>query len=135
MSIFQDLLAVKVLHLLSPWCDILWFLSKILSWITLTKLLLGNTPLLLTIGHHWTESTTMDFLLAAGADPCATNSNGETLLHRACKSLSNTNAATLLLAHNALPGCKQSSDGSTPIHWYANMLLLEIFLLDFDSPE
>jgi hypothetical protein len=79
----------------------------------------GNTPLLLTINKRMGSSspTALNLLLSAGADPCAMDSHGETLLHRACKTLSNTEVASQLLGYKANPGQARSSDGATPLHW------------------
>lgn len=78
----------------------------------------GNTPLLLTVGNaSGCTKVVLDWLLSVGADPCAVDFNGETLLHRACKSLSGIEVAARLLDYKANPEQARASDGATPVHW------------------
>ena len=80
----------------------------------------GNTPLLLTIGSSRISASdpmiNLKLFLAAGADPCAMDTDGESLLHRACKSLTTTEVAELLLSYKANPIQARASDGATPVH-------------------
>ncbi|KAJ8067271.1 hypothetical protein OCU04_004632 [Sclerotinia nivalis] len=78
----------------------------------------GDTPLLLTVLPNSDKfcQTSMELLLSAGANPCAVSSDGDTLLHRACRALSSTNLANQLLAFGANPNQARISDGLTPLH-------------------
>ncbi|KAF7954219.1 hypothetical protein EAE96_005348 [Botrytis aclada] len=77
----------------------------------------GDTPLLLTVSdsHEYCQ-VALELLLLAGANPCVENSDGGTLLHRACKTVSSTDLASQLLAFGADPNQAQISDGLTPLH-------------------
>ncbi|KAL9109201.1 MAG: hypothetical protein Q9227_006126 [Pyrenula ochraceoflavens] len=81
----------------------------------------GNTPILLTTSHHgfglnFDPQNCIELLLRAGADPCAANDNGETLLHKACEFSQTIGIARILLHHNANPVQARAIDGSTPLH-------------------
>ncbi|KAF7933838.1 uncharacterized protein EAE98_003547 [Botrytis deweyae] len=78
----------------------------------------SDTPLLLTVSPktHSYFQIALELLLSAGADPCTMNSDGETLLHRACEGLSSTDLAKQLLAFGANPNQARISDGVTPLH-------------------
>jgi ankyrin repeat protein len=81
----------------------------------------GNTPLLLTVPdigliRHDSSSAVLDLFLAAGSDPCALNTDGDTLLHRACKNLGNTDITATLLRYKANPNQARFKSGKTPLH-------------------
>jgi ankyrin repeat protein len=79
---------------------------------------LGNTPLLLTLTDNTRNSNpaVLDLLLAAGSDPCVVNTDGDTLLHRACKSLVSTDITATLLRYKADPNQARHESGMTPLH-------------------
>ncbi|KAF7870303.1 hypothetical protein EAF04_004049 [Stromatinia cepivora] len=74
----------------------------------------GDTPLLLTVVPNSDKfcQTSMELLLSAGANPCAVSSNGDTLLHRACKALPSADLASQLLSFGANPNQARISDGA-----------------------
>lgn len=61
------------------------------------------------------------------------NSNGDTLLHRACKIASSTDLANQLLALGADPNQARISDGVTPLHWYVH--IMSIFINSYLAHE
>ncbi|PQE32944.1 ankyrin repeat domain protein [Rutstroemia sp. NJR-2017a WRK4] len=79
---------------------------------------LGNTPLLLTLTENTRDSepAVLDLFLAAGSDPCAVNTDGDTLLHRACKTLVSTDITATLLRYKADPNQARHESGMTPLH-------------------
>lgn len=78
----------------------------------------GATPILFTTRPSYSATISpLDVFLSAGADPCALDSSGESLLHRVCQSSSTTEVATKLLSHKANPMQARTSDGRTPLHW------------------
>jgi ankyrin repeat protein len=79
---------------------------------------LGNTPLLLTLTENTRDSkpAVLDLFLAAGSDPCVVNTDGDTLLHRACKNLTSTDITATLLRYKADPNQARHESGMTPLH-------------------
>ena len=78
----------------------------------------GATPIMLiTRSSRWGVNEPLELFLSAGADPCALDFSGDSLLHRVCEVFERTEIVRKLLAYNANPRQVRNSDGSTPLHW------------------
>ncbi|KAM3076481.1 hypothetical protein ACMFMG_007293 [Clarireedia jacksonii] len=78
----------------------------------------GNTPLLLTLRSRDYEISPaiLDLFLAAGSDPCAMATDGDTLLHQACEKLTSADVTATLLRYKANPNQARLESGITPLH-------------------
>jgi ankyrin repeat protein len=79
----------------------------------------GNTPLLCTLsGYRYSGRALMgmELFLQAGANPLAIDDDGDTLLHKACRSTSDLAVVRKLLELRVDPSTHRTSDGETPLH-------------------
>jgi ankyrin repeat protein len=106
----------------------------------------GDTPLLSSLtGRSYSREdlSVVEMLLSRGTDPFATDSKGNTLLHKTCQSSPDTLIARKLLELHVTPSRPRSNDGATAMHCAVDNIycaggmirLLASFGADVDVPD